>query len=88
MNAVGLPRMWVVGLQPSEGWRDARQGGYARRHVVAASDPAHLDPQQAALDHVRRGRSDFRGATARVAQMEEVIEEALKDRPGDFARCL
>jgi transposase len=37
--------------------------------LLAAPDSAFLDPQQAALDHVARGRSDFRDATSRLAQM-------------------
>ena len=43
-----------------------RVRGQPGRYVMAAADPAHLDPQQAAVDHICRGRRDFRNATARL----------------------
>jgi hypothetical protein len=68
-HAMGLPGVRLLDLRPAEGRCGARSGGHARRYVMVETHPAHLDPQQAALDHIRRGRSDFRGAAARVAQM-------------------
>src|SRR6266566_7052585 len=44
---------WVCGM-PRDGLPGA--GGHPGRYIVVATDPAHLDPQQAALDYVRRGR--------------------------------
>src|SRR5438552_699816 len=60
--------MRVIGRQSTEGWPDPGQGGHARRYVVAAADPAHLDPQQAALGNVRRGRRGLRESTTCVAR--------------------
>src|SRR5438105_3384696 len=60
--------MWVLDFRPAEGWHGPRSCGHARRYVMAETHPAYLDPQQAALDHVRRGRSDFRGTAARLGQ--------------------
>ncbi len=65
---VGPPGVRLLDLRPAEGRRGARSGGHARRYDVAKTHPAYLDPEQAALDHVRRGRSDFRGAATRIGQ--------------------
>ena len=79
--------MWVLGLQSSEGWRGSRQGRHARRYVLAAADPAYLDPQQAALGHVWRRRSGFRGAATRVAQLGVSADEDFQRSAGDRSRA-
>ena len=53
---------WVCSV-PREGARPPA-GRHARRHVLAASDPAHLDPQQAGLGRDPRGRRGLRGPAA------------------------
>src|ERR1700720_1345588 len=78
-HPMGLPRLRLLGMQSFEGRRYPRAGRHARRYLLAATDPAYLDSQQAALDHLRRGRSDFRGAAARVAQRLGVWHTPMTD---------
>src|SRR5579864_3158781 len=89
-HAVSLPRVWVLGRQPSEGWRDPGPGWHARRYLLVAADPTHLDPEQAALGHVCGGRSDFRGAAARIAPKRVAVSTFVApwlppDGAGDHA---
>src|SRR5215216_4763391 len=65
---MGLSRMRDLGLQSSEGWCGPRARRHPRRYVMAETDPAYLDPQQTGLGHAGRGRSDVRGAAARVVR--------------------
>jgi hypothetical protein len=81
-HPVGVSGMRYMDFRPAEGWRGPRACRHARRYVVATTDPAYLDAQQAALDHIRRGRSAFRGPAARVAQTVEQRRQADASRGG------
>src|SRR6516162_3639883 len=49
-HPVRVRRLRVLALQPAARWSHPRPGRDARRHIMAAADPAYLDAQQAALD--------------------------------------
>jgi hypothetical protein len=61
----------LLDLRPAAGRRGPRACRQPRRYVLAAPDPAHLDPQQAAVDHLCPGRRGFRSATARLTWTTE-----------------
>jgi integrase len=71
---VGLPRMWVLDLRPAEGWHGPRAGGHARRYVMAAADPAYLDPKQAAL-----GRALIATLTYSFARIGAALKMKVED---------
>ena len=54
-HSVRMPRLRMLDLQPAARWRHPRAGRNARRHIMAATDPAHLDAQQTALGQLCRG---------------------------------
>ena len=56
---------WISGT-PRDGV-SARARGHARRYVLAAADAAHLDAQQAALDHIAGGRRGLREGPASLS---------------------
>jgi hypothetical protein len=42
---VRVPRLRMLDLQPAARWGHPRPGRNARRHIMAAADPAYLDAQ-------------------------------------------
>jgi hypothetical protein len=66
----------------------AGEGRHAERYILAAPDSAFLDPQQAALDHAARGRSDFRDAACHIIRADETAFSrpilALEERDGEL----
>jgi hypothetical protein len=58
VNTRRMPGVRLLDLRPAEGRHGPRACGQPRRHVMAAADPAHLDPQQGAVDHLCPGPPD------------------------------
>src|SRR5438132_4156035 len=67
VDPLDMCRVRRVDLHRAEAWLDGAQraGRHLGRHLLAAADRPHLDPQQAALDPATRGWAELREAAAR-----------------------
>src|SRR3984893_16143181 len=62
---------WVCGASSSDDGLLRVRAGTLDDTSWAAPDSAFLDPQQPALDHAARGRSDFRDAACHIIRADE-----------------
>jgi hypothetical protein len=67
IDPLDMSRVRHMGLHRAEAWLDGAQCArrHPGRHLLAAADRPHLDPQQAALGAVTPGWAELRDATAR-----------------------
>ena len=81
---------WVCGASSSDDGLRRVRAGTLDDTSWAAPDSAFLDPQQPALDHAARGRSDFRDAACHIIRADETAFSrpilALEERDGELCR--